>query len=114
MREKLTVHAVVNGAYLALVVSGGVLAVVVSVHHLATTSAGLPWLVLAAFTIMGGLATLRLPNIPVSFSVSDAFTFTAAVFLGPAAGAVAVAVDGLAISLQLAKRKFAIRQLFFN
>ena len=114
MREKLTVHSVSNIAYLALVITGGVLAVGSSVHQLATTSAGLPWLVLAAFTIMGGFATLRLPNIPVSFSISDAFTFTAAVFFGPAAGAVAVAVDGLVISLQLAKRKFAVRQLLFN
>ena len=115
MREKkLTVHSVSNRAYLALVVSGGVLAVGISVHQLATSTAGLPWLILAAFTILSGFATLRLPNIPVSFSISDAFTFTAAVFFGPAAGAVAVALDSLAISLQLAKRRFSLRQLLFN
>ena len=106
MKRELSVHSVGNLVYLTLVVAGGVLAVGTSVHQLATTPAALPWLVLAAFTIVGGMATLRLPNIPVSFSISDAFTFTAAVFFGPAAGAVAVAVDGLVISLQLAKRKF--------
>ncbi len=114
MKRELSVHSVSNHVYLTLVVAGGVLAVGTSVHQLATTPAALPWLVLAAFTIMGGMATLRLPNIPVSFSISDAFTFTAAVFFGPAAGAVAVAVDSLVISLQLAKRNFALRQLLFN
>ena len=114
MRQKVSVHAVRNHAFLALVIGGGVLAVGTSVHHLATSNAGLPWLVLAAFTILSGFATLRLPNIPVAFSISDAFTFTAAVFFGPAAGAVAVALDSLVISLQLAKRKFGVRQLLFN
>jgi putative nucleotidyltransferase with HDIG domain len=107
-------HAIRNQAYLALVISGGVLAVGTSVHQLASSNAGLPWLVLAAFTMLSGFATLRMPNMPVAFSISDAFTFTAAVFFGPAAGAVAVALDSLVISLQLAKRKFSVRQLLFN
>ena len=114
MRQKLSVHSAGNHAYLALVIGGGVLAVGTSVHQLATSHVGLPWLVLAAFTILSGFATLRMPNIPVSFSISDAFTFTAAVFFGPAAGAVAVALDSLVISLQLAKRNFSVRQLLFN
>ncbi len=114
MKRELSAHAVINRAYLALVIAGGVLAVVGSVHELASTIAWVPWLVLAGFTIIGGYATLRLPNIPVAFSISDAFTFTAAVFFGPAAGAVTVAIDSLVISYQLAKREFAIRQLLFN
>jgi putative nucleotidyltransferase with HDIG domain len=114
MRQNVSVHTLRNQAYLGLVISGGVLAVGTSVHQLATSNVGLPWLVLAAFTILSGFATLRLPNIPVAFSISDAFTFTAAVFFGPAAGAVAVALDSLVISLQLAKRKFSVRQLLFN
>ena len=114
MKRGLSAHAVGNRAYLALVITGGVLAVVGSVQHLAATIAWLPWLVLAGFTIVGGYATLRLPNVPIAFSVSDAFTFTAAVFFGPAAGAATVAIDGLVISYQLSKREFALRQLLFN
>jgi putative nucleotidyltransferase with HDIG domain len=114
MRERLSAHAASNRAYLALVITGGVLAVVTSVHQLALSGDALPWLTLAAFTILSGFATLRLPNVPVAFSISDAFTFTAAVFFGPTAGAVAVALDSLVISLRLARRKFSLRQLLFN
>jgi putative nucleotidyltransferase with HDIG domain len=74
----------------------------------------LPWFILVGLTIVSGYATLRLPTVPVSFSISDSFTITAALLYGPEAGAVAVAIDALVISYRLARRNFGVQQLLFN
>ena len=68
----------------------------------------LPLFVLIGLTILSGCATLRLPTIPASFSISDSFTITAALLYGPEAGTVAVAIDSLVISYQLARRNFGV------
>src|SRR5207249_9190317 len=65
-------------------------------------------------TVLSGAATLRLPTAPVSFSISDSFTITAAVLFGPAAGTLSVAFDSLAISFRLASREFPLRRFLFN
>src|SRR6185295_10626328 len=61
-----------------------------------------------------GCATLCLPTIPASFSISDSFTITAALLYGPGAGTVAVVIDSLVISYQLARRNFGVQRLLFN
>ena len=48
----------------------------------------------------------------MNFSISDVFTLTSAVVFGPAAGAVMVAVDCLAISYRLRERAPVDRILF--
>lgn len=101
-------------AYLSAIIAGGVAVVSGSIGGLIATPVALPWFVLAGLTIVSGYATLRLPTIPASFSISDSFTITAALLYGPEAGTVAVAIDSLVISYQLARRDFGVQRLLFN
>ena len=101
-------------AYLSAIICGGVAVVCGSIGGLIATPVALPWFVLAGLTIVSGYATLRLPTIPASFSISDSFTITAALLYGPEAGTVAVAIDSLVISYQLARRNFGVQRLLFN
>ena len=101
-------------AYLATVICGGVSVIVASIAGLIAAPAPLPLFVLIGLTILSGCATLRLPTIPASFSISDSFTITAALLYGPEAGTVAVAIDALVISYQLARRNFSVQRLLFN
>ena len=100
--------------YLTIIIGSGILVLLGSVRELSATEYGLRWLILAALTMVGGFARLRLPNVPASFSVSDSFTIAAALWFGPAAGALTVAIDSLTMSVQLARRKFVLRRLLFN
>ena len=57
----------------------------------ALAAAGIPWLVLdprwgvlCALTLAGAFATLKMRAAPVSFSISDTFTFTTLLLIGPA------------------------------
>src|SRR5258705_6942888 len=103
-----------KAAYLAVVISGGIAVIAASMAVLIAAPAALPLFVLIGLTIVGGCATLRLPTIAASFSISDSFTITAALLYGPEAGTVAVAIDALVISYQLARRNFGVQQLLFN
>jgi len=100
-------------AYLAVVICGGVTAIGASMAGLVAVPVELPWFVLVGLTILSGCATLRLPTIPASFSISDSFTITAALLYGPEAGTVAVAIDSLVMSYQIARR-FGVQRLLFN
>jgi putative nucleotidyltransferase with HDIG domain len=100
--------------YLAVIFVGGVLVLATSIGELNATNFGLRWTIFAALTMVGGFARLRLPNVPASFSISDSFTIGAALLYGPAAGVLTVAVDSLAISAQLARRKLGLRRFLFN
>jgi putative nucleotidyltransferase with HDIG domain len=103
-----------QAVYLTLIVVAGSLALASSISQLNATNYGLRWTIFAALTMVGGFARLRLPNVPASFSISDSFTIGAALLYGPAAGALTVAIDSLAISAQLARRKLGLRRLLFN
>jgi putative nucleotidyltransferase with HDIG domain len=100
--------------YLATIFVCGVLVLVTSIRELNATDFGLHWTIFAALTMVGGFARLRLPNVPASFSISDSFTIGAALLYGPAAGVLTVAIDSLAISAQLARRKLVLRRFLFN
>jgi PAS domain S-box-containing protein len=100
--------------YVAGLVSAGSAVMVWSIIRLMADPPGPGWFILVALTIVTGLATLRMPVVPVSFSVSDTFTITAALLYGPEAGALAVAIDGLTISLRLVRRDFPAQRVLFN
>src|SRR3954464_13290543 len=85
-----------------------------SVWEGVTDPPGIAWVVLAALTLLGGSLTLRMPVAPVSFSISDTFTITAALLFGPASGTVAVAIDGLAISARLRREHRSVERVLFN
>ena len=114
MASALSQTNVGQTVYLAIVFVGGVLALATSIRELNATNYGLSWTIFAALTMVGGFARLRLPNVPASFSISDSFTIGAALPYGPAAGVLTVAVDSLAISAQLARRKLGLRRFLFN
>src|SRR4051794_10362280 len=92
---------------------GGVV-LALSVWRLLTDPPGVGWFILAALTVISGAATLRMPAVPVSFSISDTFTITAALLFGPAAGAILVALDGLAISARLRPEHRSSSRVLFN
>jgi putative nucleotidyltransferase with HDIG domain len=100
--------------YLSVVIAAGLFVIVASLGQVVDEPVAVPCIILAALTALSGAATLRMPNVPVSFSVSDSFTITAAALFGPAAGALTVAIDSLVISFRLAQRKNPLRRLVFN
>ena len=103
-----------NTVYLAAAIVAGVTAVLWSIGTLIVTPIAWPCFILIGLTILSGWATLRLPNIPVAFSISDSFTISAALLFGPEAGTIAVAIDSLVISYRLASRTFGVQRLLFN
>ena len=72
------------------------------------------WFVLLALTAAAGLATLRVPGMPVSFSISDTFTIVAALGVGPAAGALTAALDGVVLSFRMASNIRTVARISFN
>ena len=75
--------------------SAGFLVVALSVHELTHQPVGFQWFLLAALTLVSGSATVRLPSVPASISISETFVFAAVLLYGPSAGALIVALDGL-------------------
>src|SRR5262249_17527473 len=61
-----------------------------------------------------GSATVRLPSIPASLSVSETFVFSSVLLFGSSAGTLTVALDGLVISLWMAKRRPEWYRALFN
>jgi putative nucleotidyltransferase with HDIG domain len=103
-----------KSAYLTAVICGGGVAIGASINDLIAGPVAQPFFILVGLTILGGCATLRLPTVPVSFSISDSFTITAALLYGPAAGTVAVAIDSVVMYYPLARRDFRVERLLFN
>jgi putative nucleotidyltransferase with HDIG domain len=72
------------------------------------------WLVLLVLTVGAGLATLRVPAMPISFAISDTFTILSALLVGPAAGALSAALDGLVLSFRMVQSRREIARVLFN
>lgn len=111
--ERTVAHSL-RLVYLVAVIGVGGAAIAASIVELAAAPPRVDWYVLLILTVVSGSAVLRFPGFAASFSISDVFTFLAALLFGPAAGTVMVAVDGLAITRRLARRGTAIRRLLFN
>jgi putative nucleotidyltransferase with HDIG domain len=91
--------------------------VVVCVHagwSLLTGPVSMEWLVLLALTAAAGWATLRVPAMPITFSISDTFIILSALLVGPAAGALTAAVDGLVLSFRMVKGLRTVSRVLFN
>src|SRR6188508_1116672 len=101
-------------AYVTTVIVGGGLAVAASVVELFVAPVSGQWFLLAALTAISGSATVRLPSIPASLSVSETFVFTSVLLFGPPAGTLTVALDGLIISFWLNKKRKEAHRVFFN
>jgi putative nucleotidyltransferase with HDIG domain len=98
--------------YIALVAIGGSAAVTISLLDVISHAARLQVLVLLGLTLLSGSATLTMPSAPVSFSISETFTMSAALLFGPSIGTLIVAADALAISFRA--KIHQPRRLLFN
>jgi putative nucleotidyltransferase with HDIG domain len=72
------------------------------------------WLILVALTVGSGWATLRIPAMPISFSISDTFNIAAALLFGPSAGAITAGLDGLVLSARMTSSARSIDRILFN
>jgi putative nucleotidyltransferase with HDIG domain len=102
-------------SYVLAMVVAGCIVLSHSVSILWTMSLPVQWWALLSLTLIAGAAVLKIPAVPVNFSISDVFTLTAAVVFGPHAGAVVVAADSLVISAFLTRRQgLPFERILFN
>ena len=100
--------------YVATVVALGAITIFLSAYQLNARPIGSNWFVLALLTLLSGLATVKLPSVAATISISETFVFTSVLLFGPAAGTLTVTLDVLAISLWLARRKDPNYRIAFN
>jgi PAS domain S-box-containing protein len=98
------VQATIRWTFLLVVEAAGALVLLLSIAELIRHPVGSAWFVLVGLTLVTGWSTLRMRDVPISFSISDTFTIAAALLFGPAAGAVIVLLDALVMSLRVAHR----------
>jgi diguanylate cyclase (GGDEF)-like protein/putative nucleotidyltransferase with HDIG domain len=92
-------------AYVVLVVATGALALADSAYRVAAHPPVWTWLLFAAFTLISGTLTIKIPSITATISVSEMFVFTAVILFGTAPATVIVGLDGLILSLASRSRK---------
>src|SRR5204862_1132942 len=100
--------------FLWTVISVGVGVITSSIFGLIRHPIESQWFIIAGLTLVSGSATVRLPSVPASISISETFVFTAVLLYGPAAGTLTVALDGLVISYWMAKRRRESYRARFN
>src|SRR5688500_9138206 len=72
------------------------------------------WIILLGLTVASGWAMLRIPGTHISFSISDTFSIVAALLVGPTAGAITAALDGLVLSWNMKNIRRTVERVFFN
>jgi putative nucleotidyltransferase with HDIG domain len=100
--------------FVRLVIAAGTLVCVHAGADLFQHPVSPQWLVLVALTIASGWATLRVPAMPISFAISDTFTIVGGLLLGPSAGALIAALDGLVLSFRMANDRRTPSRVLFN
>jgi hypothetical protein len=100
--------------YIGAVVAVGAGILAHSLYSLFAEPIGWNWFVLAGLTIATGSATVKLPSVPATISISETFVFTSALLYGPSAGTLTVALDAMVISYSLARRGHPAYRLLFN
>lgn len=101
-------------SYIAAVIVSGIAALAASLYDSVVQPLPLQWYMLAALTLVSGSATVTLPTVGASISVSETFVFASVLLFGPAAGTITVALDGLVISFWMAKRRPEWYRALFN
>jgi PAS domain S-box-containing protein len=104
----------VRTIFLSVVVAAGMTVLVWSAVDLMRHPPGNFWLYLLGFTVVAAYLPLRMPGFPISISLADTFTMTAALLFGPAAAAVGVACDALVISYRLTAENRSTARILFN
>ena len=85
-----------------------------SAYQLHARPIGWNWFILALLTLLSGLATVKLPSVPATISISETFVFTSVLLFGPAAGTLTVTLDVLAISWWLMRKGHPFYRIAFN
>jgi putative nucleotidyltransferase with HDIG domain len=101
-------------AYVLGISLAGLAVTAYSISEVIRRPAGLEWLIPAGLTLVSAWATLRIPAMPISFSISDTFIIAAALLFGPSAGAITATLDGLVLSWRMASSRRTINRVFFN
>ena len=91
--------------YVGVIVCAGTATIIHSILSLTRQPIGWRWTILAILTLVSGSATVKLPSLPATISVSETFVFTSVLLFGPAAGTLTVALDALVISFWEYRRK---------
>lgn len=108
------VFNLLRAAYPRMIIVIGAAVLLVSISDLVLHPVGRVWLVLAGLTLLTGWATLRMPEVAASFSVSDTFTISGALLFGPSAGTLLAALEALTMSFRLSGRNRTTLRLLFN
>jgi putative nucleotidyltransferase with HDIG domain len=100
--------------YVTVIVLLGLATVTQSVIDILSDPKGWSWILLALLTLVSGSATVRLPSLPATISVSETFVFTSVLLFGPAAGTLTVALDAFVISFWAYKKGDPFYKIVFN
>lgn len=100
--------------YVAAIALFGVGIIAHSAAQIYSEPIGWRWLILALLTLISGSATVKLPSVPATISISETFVFTSVLLFGAAAGTLTVTLDALVISLWLAWRGHPFYRIAFN
>src|SRR3954471_8799912 len=101
-------------AYICVVGVAGAATVMQSLYDLTSRPIGWKWAVLAVLTLVSGSATVRLPSLPATISVSETFVFTSVLLFGSSAGTLTVALDALVISFWSYRKGHPRYKILFN
>ena len=105
---------IVSAVFVPATVVAGAAICVYSGWSLFSSPVPVEWLVLLVLTVGAGLATLRVPAMPISFAISDTFIILSALIVGPAAGALSAALDGLVLSFRMVENRRETARVLFN
>ena len=100
--------------YVSVIVVVGFATILQSLGDILHDPKGWDWTILAVLTLVSGSATVRLPGLPATISVSETFVFTSVLLFGPAAGTLTVALDAFIISFWAFKKGDPAYKIVFN
>jgi putative nucleotidyltransferase with HDIG domain len=113
-RNSNTTRSRYRQIYVWSVVALGWVLITVAARQLTESGVDLRWYILVGITALSAWARLRMPMVPISFSIADSFTITAALLFGPWAGVIVVALEGLVVSARLRRNESFGEQVLFN
>ena len=101
-------------AYVSTIVAAGAVTVLHSVYDLASADTPRSWLVLAVLTLISGSATIKLPALPATITVTENVRFYFCSSLGSAERFLTVALDALVICFSSYRKGHPFYKIVFN
>jgi diguanylate cyclase (GGDEF)-like protein/putative nucleotidyltransferase with HDIG domain len=112
--QRFSALSVGGRAYVTVITLAGAISVARSLYDLIEARLPWDWTILALLTLLSGSATVKLPSLPATISVSETFVFISVLLFGPAAGTLTVALDALVISFWSYKKGHPLYKIVFN